>query len=257
MYFNHLSIEEQVQNAEDIRSENLKKNIFHGSEKIVEQPEFGKGRRNNDFGQGFYCSPDIELAKEWAAPAKLGEVGYANKYVLNLEGLNVLNLRTGKYCLLNWLALLLEHRDFEGSTYKGKENKKYILDNFYPDISKADVIIGYRADDSYFEWAKDFLNDVITLEQLEKAMHFGYLGNQIVLISPRSFEHIEFKGADRVSEQWYHNIKQGKEDRAHLMYCELKMSEPDKLDYTATNIREGGITCDDFGISKDVLRSCR
>ena len=30
--------------------------IYHGSKEIVEVPEFGKGKKNNDFGLGFYCT---------------------------------------------------------------------------------------------------------------------------------------------------------------------------------------------------------
>ena len=29
--------------------------LFHGSEKVIEVPSFGEGKRNNDFGLGFYC----------------------------------------------------------------------------------------------------------------------------------------------------------------------------------------------------------
>ena len=40
--------------------------IYHGSKEIVEVPEFGKGKKNNDFGLGFYCTESDALAKEWA-----------------------------------------------------------------------------------------------------------------------------------------------------------------------------------------------
>ena len=40
--------------------------IYHGSNQIIETPAYGKGRKNNDFGLGFYCTESNELAKEWA-----------------------------------------------------------------------------------------------------------------------------------------------------------------------------------------------
>ena len=40
--------------------------LFHGSEKVIEAPSFGEGKRNNDFGLGFYCTETEKLAKEWA-----------------------------------------------------------------------------------------------------------------------------------------------------------------------------------------------
>ena len=55
--------------------------IYHGSENIIEKPEYGKGKSYNDYGRGFYCTEYIDLAKEWACDEKHG--GYANKYSLN------------------------------------------------------------------------------------------------------------------------------------------------------------------------------
>ena len=40
--------------------------LYHGSESIIEAPEFGKGARSNDYGKGFYCTENIELAREWS-----------------------------------------------------------------------------------------------------------------------------------------------------------------------------------------------
>ena len=39
--------------------------IYHGSQQIVEKPRFGIGKKYNDYGQGFYCTENIELAKEF------------------------------------------------------------------------------------------------------------------------------------------------------------------------------------------------
>lgn len=35
-------------------------------------------------------------------------------------------------------------------------NKEYLLDNFKVNYKDFDVIVGYRADDSYFAFAQDF-----------------------------------------------------------------------------------------------------
>ena len=55
-------------------------------------------------------------------------------------------------------------------------------------------MIGYRADDSYFSFAEDFVSNTISLRDLNMAMQLGTLGEQIVLLSKRSFGHIEFTG---------------------------------------------------------------
>lgn len=38
--------------------------IYHGSQQIVEVPQYGIGKEYNDCGRGFYCTESIELAQE-------------------------------------------------------------------------------------------------------------------------------------------------------------------------------------------------
>ena len=38
--------------------------LYHGSSRVIREPEFGRGRANNDYGLGFYCTESDELAKE-------------------------------------------------------------------------------------------------------------------------------------------------------------------------------------------------
>lgn len=159
------------------------KRLYHGSQFIIQKPEYGKGARHNDYGKGFYCTEQIELAKEWAC-AKQGD-GYANIYDLDFNGLNVLNLNDGHYNILNWLALLADNRTYWQNGSIAEEAKSYIKENFLPDISSYDVIIGYRADDSYFAFAQDFVAGVISMQKLAHAMKFGQLGEQIVLKSKK------------------------------------------------------------------------
>ncbi len=40
--------------------------LWHGSQKIIEVPQFGLGKVHNDYGQGFYCTESLDLAREWA-----------------------------------------------------------------------------------------------------------------------------------------------------------------------------------------------
>ena len=69
--------------------------IYHGSEFIIQKPEKGKGNVHNDYGPGFYCCSNKELAKEWAA-RKNGH-GYVNKYILRDDRLKILDLTKQPY----------------------------------------------------------------------------------------------------------------------------------------------------------------
>lgn len=113
-----------------------------------------KGQRHNDYGKGFYCTEDIELAKEWACAKQKN--GYANIYDLDMTGLKVLHLNAPEYNMLNWLAILADNRTYWQNGSIAEQAKNYIKENFLPDISEYDVIIGYRADDSYFSFAAGF-----------------------------------------------------------------------------------------------------
>lgn len=165
--------------------------IYHGSKDIIEKPVFGKGNKKNDYGLGFYCTENVELAKEWACSNNEMN-GYANQYEIDLSAYKVLDLREEKYSILNWMAILLKFRTFDVNTPISAQAKEYILENFYVNVEEYDVIIGYRADDSYFSFAKDFINNTISVEQLAEAMRLGDLGIQIVLKSKRAFDTVKY-----------------------------------------------------------------
>ena len=139
----------------------MKLKLYHGSANIIEKPELGLGNAKNDYGLGFYCTEHIELAKEWACAENRD--GFANEYELEMDGLTVLNLSEAEYHILNWLAILLENRTFVIERGLPSAAKEYILSEFLPDYKRADVIRGYRADDSYFSFASAFLNNTISL----------------------------------------------------------------------------------------------
>ncbi len=151
---------------------------------------------------GFYCTEHIELAKEWACAENRD--GFANEYELEMDGLTVLNLSESEYHILNWLAILLENRTFVIERGLPSAAKEYILSEFLPDYEEADVIRGYRADDSYFSFASAFLNNTISLEQLGKAMKLGKLGEQVVIKSRNAFEQLECSRAVLADNQTYY-----------------------------------------------------
>lgn len=191
--------------------------IYHGSEKRIETPKFGYGKRYNDYGLGFYCTEDFRMAAEWAVNYQRD--GFVNKYSLEDTDLMVLNLNTPEYTILHWLTILIENRTFDVQSDFGAEAIDYLKTNFSVSYNDYDVIIGYRADDSYFSFAQDFLNNTISMSTLSEAMRLGKLGEQIVLKSRKAFESLRFSSAEIVkAEEWYPR----KEARDHLARHEYK-----------------------------------
>ena len=175
--------------------------VYHGSPKIIAKPAFGVGNPQNDYGLGFYCTESVELAKEWACSVETD--GFANQYTLDLTGLSVFSLTGGDYSILNWLFVLLENRKFRIGGDIAKQAKSYIFENFAVDYKNYDIIKGYRADDSYFSFANAFLNNTISVAQLERAMVLGKLGEQIVLMTPKAFDSIEFMDSIAAPKEIY------------------------------------------------------
>jgi len=193
--------------------------LYHGSDKIIEKPVFGGGKPYNDYGPGFYCTEDYELAGEWAVSFERD--GYINTYSIDLRGLSVLDLNSPDYCILDWLEILLENRRFDIQSDFGMEASEYLKKNFHTDHLNCDLIKGYRADDSYFSFAQDFLNNTISLSTLERAMKLGNLGEQIVLKSKKSFTRIVYEESSRAGAMNYFPKKENRDKNAREDYRSL------------------------------------
>lgn len=222
--------------------------IYHGSQKIVETPTFGEGRKNNDFGLGFYCTESNELAKEWAVSSLRD--GFSNRYTMDTEFLNILRLNSPAYTILNWMAVLVEHRIFSIKTPVAKRAKAYLIQNFGVNVNAYDLITGYRADDSYFDYAEAFINNAITVEQLAKAMRLGKLGEQIVIKSKFAFSKIRFEGFEPAGKDTYYVLRKTRDDTANQSYLDILEEETDGL--YMQDIMRGGVANDDPRIPRNI-----
>ena len=195
------------------------KHIFHGSVSILEHPAFGKGKEYYDYGLGFYCTEHIELAKEWACASN--KDGFANHYLLAMDGLSVLNLNAKDYSILNWLAILLDNRKFVVAEGLPQRARDYLLKNFMVEYKNYDVIVGYRADDSYFSYANDFVNNTLSLHDLGEAMRLGKLGEQLVLKSKKAFEALRFVEAIKAHRDEYYAKYKSRDEAAREKYRQI------------------------------------
>jgi len=216
--------------------------LYHGSPEIIEKPIFGKGKSYNDYGRGFYCTENLELAREWACTE--GIDGYANKYEIETDHLKILNLSSGEYTILHWLAILMTYRRLRLSTPVMKRGAEWLKDHFLVTIDEYDAVIGYRADDSYFSFARAFVGNEISLEQLSHAMKLGKLGEQFVLKSQEAFERIRFISYEASDNTIYYARRKARDDAARAAF--FKELEKDDMNgiYIRDLIREE-VTADD------------
>lgn len=221
----------------------MKRMIYHGSNHIIQKPIYGAGKRYNDYGQGFYCSDSLEMAKEWGVGKDIN--GFANKYSIECDGLEILDLNDPRFCILNWLAVLLENREFDAGSPLAYQAKEYLLETFRVDCHDCDCMIGYRADDSYFSFAQDFINGTISYRQLNRAMHLGKLGQQFVLKSQKAFDRISFEGYEIAeSTEWYIK-KMARDQAARREYFDVERNRIERGDLFVTQILSEEMKADD------------
>ena len=204
--------------------------LYHGSDHIIETPVYGHGRLHNDYGRGFYCTECDELAKEWA----VGEHrdGFVNCYSLDTAELKILNLNDNLFTPMHWLNTLLQNRIFDILT----------------PVEQADLISGYRADDSYFSYARDFIGGVISYEQLAKALKLGNLGIQVCIKSERAFRKLKYVGSEKVlSEEWYPK-KILRDRNARAGYRDMEKEEYHKGELYISRMIDEEMKADDLRI---------
>ena len=194
--------------------------LFHGSIQEVKRPLYGISKIHNDYGPGFYCTRNIDMAKEWANRQTTS--GIVNKYKLDCRNLKILDLT--KYDVLVWLSVLLHNRELDPIDKVRYELELKYLEKFYIDTAEYDLIIGYRADDAYFRFPMLFLNNEITLKTLREIYMLGNLGTQYVLVSKRAFARIKFVSSEVVDSVYYERYRQ-RRDVAERRFETLRFND--------------------------------
>lgn len=217
--------------------------LYHGSDHIIDKPTFGVGKTYNDYGLGFYCTDSLDMAKEWAVTAEKN--GYANIYDFELTNLVVLNLNDEQYNILHWLTILLQNRSFETNSILAQDAKDYLIKNYSINYKSSDVIVGYRADDSYFSFAQDFLNGTISYRQLGNAMKLGKLGIQTVLKSQKAFNQIKFIDSEIADKTEWYEKKLKRDNSARNDYFNTEKYKRQKGDLYIIQILDEEIKAND------------
>ena len=227
--------------------------LLHGSDHIIKKPDLSVAKETNDYGKGFYCTLVPDMAREWACKKNVD--GFVNEYDFDDEGLRTLNLLDGKHTVLNWMALLLKHRVFAINDEIALDARDYIIENFSVDTSGYDVIVGYRADDSYFSYAQSFIHNALPLRSLAKALRLGELGEQTVLVSEKALGRIRFVLTDPVDRETYYPRFIARDTKARASYSkEIKRSMSYRDDIFVIDIIRGGIKNNDPRIQRIVLK---
>jgi len=160
--------------------------FYHGSyTDELFTPVFGGGKNEHDFGNGFYLTRDKNLAAEWACSFSDKDRGFVHTFKLkDASNLKVYDFE--KSGLYPWMVELMNNRDIVEATKRYKELSKIFIAMYRDDISKYDIVRGWRADASFALIAQDFVKDNADVSILGDLLRLGNLGIQYVLKSEKS-----------------------------------------------------------------------
>ena len=162
--------------------------LYHGSCDIIECPLYGRGKPDNDYGSGFYTTKLFDKAASWAVG--MGEINKSivNEYKIDLSELKVVNLKD--YGVLAWIAEVASNRMIKSEL--AADFLPDFIDKYKPDTSAADIIVGYRADDSYTDVISAFVDGLLNSTEVQRLFYRGELGEQYFIKSPKAFNAIQF-----------------------------------------------------------------
>lgn len=147
--------------------------VFHGSTEEIISPLVNVGRRNLDFGQGFYITDLKQQALSWATrPANQGQKKFLNVYELDMD-----DIYQSDYHILHFDKYGREWLDFVVANRKGEGLWK-----------KYDLIEGGIANDRVFNTVELYATDLITAEEALQRLSYHKPNNQICITNQEIIE---------------------------------------------------------------------
>ena len=153
--------------------------LYHTAYLEIPDPDIYHGRKNADFGQGFYLTPDLEFARRWAKPMKGSQV-FVNCYELNPEGLRIHEFTRDK----DWVDYILSNRA--------------VKPDLYPE---ADIILGPIANDTIFDTMGLLANGFVGREAQEKLFQIGPLYTQLTIKTPAARRALTWLSSELLGEE--------------------------------------------------------
>ena len=148
--------------------------LFHTGYDMITRPDIHYGRKNADFGQGFYLSDNEEFSRRWARE-RSGSFTYLNRYELDTGGLK---LRT--------FSRDAEWFDYIYSNRSGK-----------PDLLAGyDVITGPIANDTIYDTWGITTSGLLKREQAVQLLLIGPQYMQTVIKTEKASAQLVFISAD-------------------------------------------------------------
>ncbi len=150
--------------------------LFHSGYEIIKSPDIKRGRKNADFGQGFYLSDNGEFAGKWLRESK-DKTAIVNEYELDTNGLSVRKFERG----IEWFEYILANR-------AGLEDS----------LKNVDIVIGPIANDTLYDTFGMITSGILEKEESLKLLMVGPCYYQIVIKSNKALSNLKWVKADEI-----------------------------------------------------------
>lgn len=187
--------------------------LFHGAKtKIEGKINIERSRKNNDFGQGFYCGENLEQSAMFVS-------GYpeSSLYMLDFDkgGLRERIFRVNR----DWMLTIAYFRERLGEFANSEIIKDLIAEN-----KEADYIIAPIADNRMFEIIDSFIDGEITDIQCQHCLSATNLGNQYVFVTERAIKQISIIERCFLAEEEKEHYLTSRKEAAGLSRDKVKVA---------------------------------
>ncbi len=175
--------------------------LFHGAKTVIDgKLDITKSRKNNDFGQGFYCGENLEQSVMFV-------LGFP-KSSLYMIDFDPAGLREKRFTVdRDWMLSIAYFRgrlkEFENSA---------VISELIAGIKGIDYIIAPIADNRMFEIIDSFVEGEITDVQCKHCLSATNLGNQYVFLTEKALGQIQIlEHCYLCSEEKEYYLRSGRE----------------------------------------------
>ena len=144
--------------------------LYHTSDREIRNPDIHYGRKNADFGWGFYLTPDREFTYRWAR-----ENAVVNVYELDENELNMHTFTRD----IHWFEYIFNNRRLRDSLV-------------------ADVVIGPIANDTIFDTLGIMSSGFLKPEAAVRLLMIGPEYTQVVIKTEKALKQLRFIRSEKI-----------------------------------------------------------
>ena len=154
--------------------------LFHGAKTDISgRISVERSRKNNDFGQGFYCGESLEQSAMFVS-----NYPRASLYMLDFDKTGMPELRLGVE--QDWMLMIAFFRG-KLTAYENHPIIQRILNR----LNGIDYVVAPIADNRMFQIIDSFIEGEITDVQCRHCLSATNLGNQYVFLTQRAADRIQ------------------------------------------------------------------